>query len=454
MRVFRAVTSIALLGIVSLVTSCGNTQGGPTQGSVGPTAGQPSAGARSGAQGAGSNSGGASGSPATTTMETSGSGGHAGDGPKDPAGTHDGGDTGDAGEGGGAGAPDDLGANAPLSFAAPVLYRGGAWAMDIGVADLNGDGALDVASADFQHVSAGAFVWLNRGDGTFHAATPYLPGQHATAIEIGDFNGDAFPELLLVGEDDVSVLLNHGDGTFSTPSHLSTGEYGALVLDADGDAKLDFLTASSLFLNDGAASFSVSAGLEVGRPWVATDLNGDGETDVLGGGRDLFVSFGAGGGAFAPRIGYATGATALGSVARGPTVGDANLDGLPDLATAIDNDASASVLLNRGDGTFSAPQVYPTGRWPTAVALGDLNGDGWPELVVANSGLGNSFTERSHYLGVHRNLGDGTFQTQEEFFLVEFPYSVALADVDGDQKLDMVVGNGGGDLRVLLNTGH
>ena len=162
----------------------------------------------------------------------------------------------------------------------------------------------------------------------------------------------------------------------------------------------------------------------------------------------------SGGGAFAPRIGYATGATALGSVARGPTVGDANLDGLPDLATANDSDASASVLLNRGDGTFSAPQVYPAGRWPTGVALGDLNGDGWPELVVANSGLGNSFTECTHYLGVHRNLGDGTFQTQEELFLVEFPYSVALADVDGDHKLDMVIGNGGGNLRILLNTGH
>jgi hypothetical protein len=133
-------------------------------------------------------------------------------------------------------------------------------------------------------------------------------------------------------------------------------------------------------------------------------------------------------------------------------VGDVNRDGWPDLAAANDNDASASVLLNQGDGTFSAARVYPAGRWPTSVALGDLNGDGWPDLVVANSGYGNSNLERSHYLGVHRNQGDGTFETPAEFLPVEFPYSLALADLDGDDKLDIVVGNGGGISRSCSTT--
>jgi hypothetical protein len=248
------------------------------------------------------------------------------------------------------------------------------------------------------------------------------------------------------------LLLNSGDGTFSAPSHLSTGDSGALALDADGDGQLDFLTASSLFLNQGAASFSASVGLSLGRPWVAADLNGDGKTDVVGTGGSVFVSLSTGGGAFAPRTAYEPGASAYASMARGSAVGDVNRDGWPDLATANDSDASASVLLNRGDGTFSAAQVYPTGSWPTSVALGDLNGDGWPELVVANSGVGTSVTERPNYLGVHRNRGDGTFETPEEFFLVEFPYSLALADLDADQKLDIVVGDAGGNLRVLLNT--
>lgn len=352
---------------------------------------------------------------------------------------------------GDAGAPNGVDANAPLSFAAPMTYAGGAWAMDIGVADLNGDGALDVASADFSHPSAGAFVWLNRGDGTFRAASPYHPGGHAVAIAIGDFNGDAKPELVLAGEDDLNLLLNHGDGTFSAPSQLATGGSGVRALDANGDGKLDILTPTSLFLNQGGALFSASA-VAPGRPWVAADLNADGKTDVVGAGGSVFVSLGTGEGSFAPRLAYASGASARGSSVRGSAVGDVNRDGWPDLAAANDNDASASVLLNQGDGTFSAARVYPTGRWPTSVALGDLNGDGWPELVVANSGYGNSDIERSHYLGVHRNRGDGTFETPEEFLLVEYPYSLALADLDGDDKLDIVVGNGGGNLNVVLNT--
>lgn len=325
--------------------------------------------------------------------------------------------------------------------------------MDIGVADLNGDGAPDVASADFEHVDAGAFVWLNRGDGTFRAASPYLLGQHATSIAIGDFNDDDKPELILGGADDLSLLLNNGDGTFSAPAQLSDWGYGLQVLDANGDAKLDFVAGTSLFLNQGGAVFSESATTLFGMPWVAADLNGDRKTDVVGAGGGVYVSLNSGG-AFAPSMSYPTGRIGQGSTVRGSAVGDVNRDGWPDIAAPNDQDASVAVLLNRGDGTFSAPRVYPTGPWPTSAALGDLNGDGWPELVVANSGSGNSSSERPRYLGVYRNLGDGTFETPEEFLLVEFPYSVALVDLNGDQKLDIAVGDLGGKLCVVLNTAH
>lgn len=451
MKASQSVTWLVLLGLGG-VTGCGKSQGTAdgSGGSLGPTTEPPGTGTIGGRE---SVQGGSSGAPAAIPG-TSGRDGGAGEGT-----THggrdagSGGSSGDAGQAGEAGAPNGLDANAPLSFAAPVHYAGGAWAMDIGVADLNGDGALDVASADFEDVDAGAFVWLNQGDGTFRAASPYLLGQHATSIALGDFNDDDKPELLVGGPDDLSMLLNNGDGTFSAPAQLSTAGYGLQVLDANGDAKLDFVAGTSLFLNQGDAVFRASVTNLFGMAWVATDLNGDRKTDVVGAGGRLYVSLNSGG-AFAPSVSYETGRQGQGSTVRGSAVGDVNRDGWPDIAAPNDQDASAAVLLNQGDGTFSAPRVYPTGAWPTSAALGDLNGDGWPELVVANSGSGNSSSERPRYLGVYRNLGDGTFETPEEFLLVEFPYSVTLADLNGDNKLDIAVGDLGGRLCVVLNATH
>ncbi len=406
-----------------------------------------------------------------TVVDSAGSGGDTGGAAGSPAtgqgGGNDEGATDGDGEAGKAGADADMGeaeadadmgeaeadadASGTLSFAEPMFYPGGSWAMDIGVADLNGDGALDVASADFSNVTGGVFVWLNQGDGSFAAASPYLLGEHGVSIEVADINGDKKPDLITATEDSLSALLNNGDGTFPLPSRLAGTGYGVRALDANADGQLDFLAGTTLYLNQGGAQFDLSAKKTAGRPWVATDLNGDGMTDVVGAGVGVFVSLGLGAGDFAPSVLYDVGVVGKGTTTRGTAVGDINHDGWPDIATVNDSDASAAVLFNQGDGTFSKPDLYATGSWPTSVALGDLDADGWPELVVANSGAATLHTSRP-YLAVYRNLGDGTFAPPEEFLEVGYPYAVMLADLNGDGKLDITVGDGGGRLAVVLNT--
>ncbi len=83
-------------------------------------------------------------------------------------------------------------------------------------------------------------------------------------------------------------------------------------------------------------------------------------------------------------------------------VGDFNGDGIPDLAIANYDDNTVSVLLGKGDGTFQAQTTYGTGTGPDSVAVGDFNGDGIPDLAVAN--------DDDNTVSVLLGKGDGTFQ--------------------------------------------
>jgi FG-GAP-like repeat/PASTA domain/FG-GAP repeat len=132
-------------------------------------------------------------------------------------------------------------------------------------------------------------------------------------------------------------------------------------------------------------------------------------------------------------------------------VGDLNGDGKPDLATANPaTDTSTdtvSVLLNRGDGSFRARRNYRTGGSPLALAIRDLNGDAKPELVTANYGAST--------VSVLLNKGDGSFQAKRDYAAGEYPRSVAIGDPNGDGKPDLAIVNHvrDGTVSVLANKG-
>src|SRR5436309_2815474 len=130
----------------------------------------------------------------------------------------------------------------------------------------------------------------------------------------------------------------------------------------------------------------------------------------------------------APFLSFETG---IGS--RSVAIGDLNGDGRPDLAAANASSTTVSVLLGNGDGTVGVKADYGTGSYPNSVAIGDLDGDGKPDLATANVG--------SNTVSVLLGNSDGTFGVMTDFVTGGASFSVAIGDLDGDGKLDLATAN-------------
>lgn len=185
-------------------------------------------------------------------------------------------------------------------------------------------------------------------------------------------------------------------------------------------APVDFLAGRAYFAGDTA--YRVAIG----------DLNGDGRPDLVTGegsntsGVNVLLNNGNG---FAPpmRIAIASVATTI-SLA----IGDLDGDGRPDLAVTVAKEGRVAVLLNQGGGTFAAPVNITTGMNPVVVAIGDVNTDGRADLIVGTTqDLGVAF---------FINDGRGGFAAAGSHFFGETPGAVLVTDLNADGKQDVVIG--------------
>ena len=370
----------------------------------------------------------------------------------------------------------------PLSFVPAVLYDSGgpdASGFSIAIADVNGDGKLDlvVAVADFlpQGATGVVSVLLGNGDGTFRAATTYgSGGAFAISVAVADLNGDGKPDIVVAncaltaynycwnGSSGVGVLLGNGDGTFQPVVTYDSGDAADSVAvgDLNGDGKPDLVIGSSLgaearvLLGNGDGTFQPAVAYYAGSNGAAValaDVNGDGRVDLVVanyGSNTVSVLLGNGDGTFQQALSYGSGGYGTDAVA----VADVNGDGKPDLVVANYGDGSVGVLLGRGDGTFQPAVTYSSGgSLPTSIAVSDVNGDGKPDLLVANYG--------SNVVAALLGNGDGTFQPAVTYnscggcTVWEGPASVAVADLNGDGQPDLVLSNPGNsaNVSVLLN---
>jgi FG-GAP-like repeat len=286
-------------------------------------------------------------------------------------------------------------------YGPPQFYDVGTNPQSIVAGDLNGDGKADLAVA----IGDGVSVFFNDGSGALLSPVSFATGTGAVWVALGDLNGDGKADLAVANQGafngsemvggDVAVLLNMGGGTFVAANYpAGASPLSVAMADLNGDGKADLAVASgtgvSVLLNNGNGTFGAPAGYGSGTsPFsvAAGDLNGDGKIDLAVGGLDhASVLLNLGNGTFAAAVNYSYAWTSFNGSGL-VVIGDLNGDGRPDLAgTARADPCSAVVVLpNQGNGVFGAPAYVPASNFiPNSVTLGDLNGDGKLDLVVPN----------------------------------------------------------------------
>jgi hypothetical protein len=324
---------------------------------------------------------------------------------------------------------------------------------DLVAADFNGDGQMDLAAATLRGIS----VLFGVGDGTFPSQTVLqLPPSSLTTVDV---NGDGAIDLLVGSSSSnlVTALVNSGRGAFGPtavsssakvtwrPGRVSPGDF-----DGDGDVDIAVTDRNSDGLNvlwNGESAMATVGFTRIGpdvkigfKPHGAVqgDFNEDGVPDVAtSNGHDRGVSFlfGTGTGTFhAPTVEEGTtyvfvGAGHLNHLTAGDFDGDAHLD----VAAADREQNRIGILRNRGDGTFETEVHFPAGNRAYHVQAADLDGDGDLDLGVANAAANS--------VSLLTNAGDGTFGEQQTLRVETQPECIRLADLDGDGDIDVVVAN-------------
>lgn len=355
------------------------------------------------------------------------------------------------------------------AFPTRVDYLVGVDLAGIAAADLDGDGKADLAVSDtVNHADAWrgntVDILANRGDGTFVARHDRDASNGPGTVAVGDIDGDGKLDLAVANQgtiqkpgNTVSVFLGDGSGGLGAKVDYPTGAWtsGLALSDLDGDGTLDLAVSADestdvgVLLNQGDGTFGARVDYPVGdkfaRAVAAADFDGDGKTDLatLHYQGAVSILFNKGGGAFKPKVSYPVGA----STSPGAFVAaDFNGDGRPDLAVAALGTDTLSILMNKGNGTFSAKVDYPAGDQPYAISAGDLNGDGKLDLAVVSSPDTTKGVVR-----VFLNGGNGTF-SHADFPAGPEPNAVTMADLDGNGTLDLAIASYWG-VSVLLNNG-
>lgn len=368
-----------------------------------------------------------------------------------------------------------LNGNGNGTFAPPIRNTVAGKPLAIALADVDRDGLSDLVSVN--QASDSVSILLGDGRGSFVDRFDLSIVERAgnrrtqpTAVAVGDFNRDGWPDLAVAdrGVAMVSIWLGSGGGAFVEASMYNVGGVPESVVQGDfnGDGKLDLVNASrgdgtlNVLLGNGDGTFGRRADIATGSAarWVgSTDFNADGRLDLVvltegsvGGAQtvdpNLALLYGRGDGSFAPAVTYGIDSGTLPSV-----MGDVNRDGSPDLIVPERTTfglfrtvgGQLAALLGKRDGKFEHGPANSNMLLAECYALGDFDRDGNLDLVTTSS-----YGSRSVYPAVEAvsvgsfvvafGQGSGRFGTSTDLPIDGTASGLALLDLNGDQTLDLV----------------